>query len=511
MFTLYKDLKNNQEVTDNTIIENKVYFLAIDSPEENKIIEFLTKSKLSPHISWFKGNKTAELKIKNYIGQIRIFDKQFDVRSNKFSPELTGKKQLELIISDLDTLTTKISFSYESSAFTSRAVNWLEIENDNINKLLYLYQVFFAAPKEKQVNTQFQKIKQNPSLAQATSTKNDFIWNMRSITPSILMALNKKGLLSNKADVCSNVMQNPKIELPINHQTLNSIENRFIKFFFQYTEQISLKIISSKSNLSEEIKNKANELLRHARMYLQDTFFTDVTNINSLNTNSTVLSSRDGYRDIYSIYVTSLFSVKHIYQEFTDDLTIDLKKISTLYEIWCFYLISYHILGNAITISSSQSFIENGEIKNSTTFKNDRFAVSYNKTYSNPNKGSYSTALRPDISVTDIETKKIYHFDAKYRTESLLTSDDNLIKKYKNDDIYKMHTYLDAIYNSESSIVMYPGNIFCFFERAKPSKIINDVCSDFRLKGVGAIPAVPGRGNEKLISFIKVFFGEINH
>jgi len=507
MFTLYKDLTNNQEVTDYTIIENRAYFLAVNSPEEHKVIEFLTKSKLSPHISWIKGNKTAELKIQNYIGLIRIFDKEFDVRSNKFRPELTGKQQLKLIVSDLDALSTKISFSYESSAFTSRDVNWLEVENDSINKLLYLYQVYFTAPKEKRINTLFNKIKQDPSLVQATKTKKDFIWNMRSITPTILTTLNKKGLLSNTSDVFLNA---PKIELPVSYQTLNSVENRFIKFFFQYTEQASLKIISSKSIKSADIKNKAYKLLHHARVYLQDTFFIDVANMNSLHTNSVILSTRDGYRDIYSTYITSLFSVKHIYQEFTDDLTIDLKKVSTLYEIWCFYLISYHILGNAITISNSRSFIEDGKIKNSTTFKNDLFEISYNKTYSNTNKGSYSTTLRPDISVTDIKTKKIYHFDAKYRNKSIFSSESNLVKKYKNDDVNKMHAYLDAIYNSKSSIIMYPGNIFCFFEKTEPSKIITNVNDDFTLNGVGAIPAVPGATNENIISFIKIFFSNSN-
>ncbi|GAA0406227.1 hypothetical protein GCM10009133_13580 [Cocleimonas flava] len=506
MFKLYTDIKTHEEVTDYGLIENRSYFIELESPEEIEVISFLTNSKISQHLNWIRGNKTAELKIQNYIGQIRLFDKEYDVRSNKFSPELSGKEQLELVISDLNLISKKISFSYSSTAYAARTTDWLEIEKDSINKLIFLHQVFFSAPKEKCIKTHFQKIKQNPSLKAASKTKTDFIWNVRSVTPSILQTLNKKGMLTNDPNNVVNTSGNPRIELPINYLSYNSLENRFIKFFFQYTEQISLKIITSKSSLSNEIKEKANELLKQARIYLNDAFFADVTTLKTLSTNSTVLSSRDGYRDIFSTYIMSLFSIKHIYQDYSDGLSVDLKKISTLYEIWCFYLISYHILGEAITVTRSQSIIKNGEIKNSTIFKNDEYEVAYNKTFSNTNTGSYSTTLRPDISVTNIETGKITHFDAKYRTESFINSDNDLIKNFKNDDIYKMHTYLDAIYNSVSSIVMYPGNTFCFFEKAEPSREIRDLVQEFTLNGVGAIPAVPGESNEILSGFLKRFF-----
>lgn len=72
-------------------------------------------------------------------------------------------------------------------------------------------------------------------------------------------------------------------------------------------------------------------------------------------------------------------------------------------------------------------------------------------------------------------------------------------KEYKNEDIYKMHTYKDAIYNSLGAHVLYPGDLSKTFEENK------GVC----VPSVGAFHLNPGGDNEKEESEIEKFLGDV--
>src|SRR5262249_10110407 len=87
--------------------------------------------------------------------------------------------------------------------------------------------------------------------------------------------------------------------------------------------------------------------------------------------------------------------------------------------------------------------------------------------------GSYSTLFHPDITIAVIWKGKPhwFHFDAKYRLdvktwkESLSAGEESREEEkqteavgiYKNADLYKMHTYRDAILGSRGSYILYPG------------------------------------------------------
>ena len=69
-------------------------------------------------------------------------------------------------------------------------------------------------------------------------------------------------------------------------------------------------------------------------------------------------------------------------------------------------------------------------------------------------------------------------------------------RKYKDGDIYKMHTYKDAILRSEGAYILYPGD---------SSKVFRGV-EDEKIPSVGAFPLTPGKLGEEeneLASFIK--------
>lgn len=498
MFSIYSKQKPNIPLDGKTLFENHTYLIVLDNPENREIEILFNRSGLKKHISWHPGNKVAELCITNYIGFIRIFDQEYDIRSVKFDASLSGREQLALIVSELDQISEKISFSYDSSIYSRSVNDWDTVENNHLHTFNYIYQLFFDIETADQAGNQLEKIKRNPSLKYETILANKPVWTIKHFSPSALKQLTRTGFTPENRNFNSN------IQVDENVLSTNTSENQFVKYFYTHCQQICLKVLSS-NTLPDVIQFKANKLLADIQRILADPFFAEIKNATRINTNSTILSSRDGYSTLMSYFINSLFSVKHIFEDFESELKVDLVDIATLYEIWCFYKLASQVLGENIVITEKTSHIKNDKIKYSTTFENQTHKVSYNRTFSIASGGSYSTTLRPDITVQDKFEQIFYHFDAKYRVDFSIGSDNRENKSFKNDDIVKMHSYLDAIYCSKSAMVLYPGTKFQFFERSSPSNVVTDMNSDFELNGVGALPLIPGNNNLQLAQLAEKF------
>jgi predicted component of viral defense system (DUF524 family) len=202
------------------------------------------------------------------------------------------------------------------------------------------------------------------------------------------------------------------------------------------------------------------------------------------------------------------------------------RKLYDLYEYWC-YIKLFNILSHMSLVEpdynrifdksdvkkwsvslkkgqrSSQHFKVqiNGEIFDLELLYNQSF--SKNKT----ENSSYSLTLRPDytLHIKNGLNSYLIHFDAKYRSDVRL--DDNDVNKrdeeeeekriYKYADVYKMHTYKDAIKNTLGAYVLYPGTEPKIFEEKSPNII----------PSVGAFPLKPGKtdidNENKIESFLK--------
>jgi uncharacterized protein len=120
---------------------------------------------------------------------------------------------------------------------------------------------------------------------------------------------------------------------------------------------------------------------------------------------------------------------------------------------------------------------------------------------------SYSLSLRPDIALEVYRDGKyeLHVFDAKFRLdrlERLFSEDDgddvdaeapeDLRGTFNRGDLYKMHAYRDAIREAQSVWVLYPGDDFRFF--TEDGVAVQELAgTSGMLRGVGAIPLVPGR------------------
>ena len=272
----------------------------------------------------------------------------------------------------------------------------------------------------------------------------------------------------------------------------DTTENRFIKFFIEYIENIAFKL-NAINDLPEGVVEEKEQVLSFCRSTLKESFFRDISPMRLMPLNSTVLQSRSGYREILLHFTRSRFGIKHLFEDFEQNsMSVDLKRISDLYEYWVFYKIVKSFLGDQIIIEEQDAVIKNGEVSYGICFKNDNISIYYNSTESRSRKSAYSVALRPDTTVVvRKDQKKLkFVFDAKYKVQNK-NGKDGIERHIKSEDLYKMHTYLDAIEDCVFAVAVYPGSEFHFYEREIKSPIRQDVKSVSSFEGVGAIPLVP--------------------
>jgi len=143
-------------------------------------------------------------------------------------------------------------------------------------------------------------------------------------------------------------------------------------------------------------------------------------------------------------------------------------------------------------------------------------ALSYNRSYGGNLAGSYSVALRPDITLTVGD--ELHLLDAKFRLQSIgvatidSAADDEVQvvglrqwTTFQPSDIHKMHAYKDALgarrgqqrQEVRSVWVLYPGDATAFFsETAGKVSVVPGRRED--VIGVGALPMQPNREPEEL-------------
>ena len=255
--------------------------------------------------------------------------------------------------------------------------------------------------------------------------------------------------------------------------TVNTRENRFVKYSLHVLGKKFREVFSEVSGLSkdmdaEERKNLA-EYTRTFRQLETSAFFAKVGEFEGFRQESVVLQQRSGYSQIYKAWLMLKNSL-----DLVDGKTdIGMKKIWELYEIWCFLVMKRLIakvlgldLNDSEHVREDKSQMLNTMVKSEMThvveFDNkangDVVRLEYQHTYNRSTKEfkTTTTEQRPDIVVTIRKTDGFvltYLYDAKYRVQDdkndceLDDGADIDIADYPLPDaINQMHRYRDAIY-----------------------------------------------------------------
>ena len=292
-------------------------------------------------------------------------------------------------------------------------------------------------------------------------------------------------------------------------ETLDNSENRFIKKFIDiilyWCDELERKnILKEESSHKEKIERLKN-YVRYLRV---DPLFSDVGHMTIFPASSQVLLKRDGYRECLSIYRLLHLARIPIFNKIQE--AIDNRRIDQLYEYWCFFKLSEMLSGEGAKPEFRIKETTEGGLGYETVAElGNGYELVYNRTWEG-GKESYSVSLRPDFSLMKDRKLEVV-FDAKFRFDVKELIEEGSKKKILEDveedaikegkfekivkieDIYKMHTYRDAL-QCRASIVVYPGDrCHCYDVNRGEREVYSLLEVIEKLEGVGFIGLVPGK------------------
>lgn len=259
----------------------------------------------------------------------------------------------------------------------------------------------------------------------------------------------------------------------------DTYENRFVVWAVKSTVDHLLQYSKYIKNTS---KNEINylPLVRRIKFYqsrlqglLRENPFNEVGEFEKRTHFSTSLTRGSGYRDFLHIY---LLLTKGLEIAENEIFKIGQKKVSTLYEYWCFLkLVQILKEQNAseidyqdlikIRANKFQVELQKG-IESRVTFRKkdstETTTIYFNREFVKDGSKVFTYNQRPDYS---IEFKKVgfeksfwYLFDAKYRFDENPESDSNAFN-VPQDAIGQLHRYRDAILHTKPTFTTYRSAI----------------------------------------------------
>lgn len=345
------------------------------------------------------------------------------------------------------------------------------------------------------------------------------------------------------------------------YDCLDTLANRFIKYALQRIDSVCIELVNvldkDSQGVQSECMEEANAIHKSLDSIFRDSFFDEVGDLDIMPQNNQVLLKREGYSQIFSAYSMLDLALQLDWKGKNEVYEGESKNVALLYEYWLFFELykivnsiegcvavktdenPFLMLEDGVTISleegkkSCQSFeIHKYGVKvnlyyNRSFFRTEFQTTKYEGSYSRPFRPDYTLAVFPasftkgryngEQEAVTYGSVSYIHFDAKYRItdlSSLIGNKDvdideeevtdekigSVVNTYKCGDLFKMHTYKDAIRRTLGSFILYPGEYGGNSTGNETFKLYDEI-----LPGVGAFsikPSIDARGEAELRKFI---------
>jgi predicted component of viral defense system (DUF524 family) len=432
------------------------------------------------------------------------------------------------MLDDISERLAALIFDYGSptAVYTQRAAL-----NEHVAYLDYLFLRYLM--DEKRLPLHFRLVAANPHR----TTEREIVWSdlalARSLTPRSLQAVYVHAEhLTRPQRVIAPALQS-QLHGYVPHQllddrvvtTFDTAPNRFVKHFLG---QLVLKLRELETRFSVNIRGEhlaadCRRWQRSVENLARAHFLEEVGEMQIYPAGSQVLLKREEYRQLNDYYRRFLLTGKVVWEGFEELLKTPNKDLATLYEYWCFFQLLDAVAAALNAQVDPRQFI----VEERDTFRvtiNQRgkswgrvgqATVYYNRYFWHQEEESYSVTLHPDYAV-ELPNGRRFIFDAKYKYDNPgqfmsgdMSADEEQDEEkrlvYKKGDLYKMHTYRDAL-GAQAVFVLYPGNEFKAFRRdnfelGQPAELTPD------FEGVGAIDLRVGKVNDLRAAIARLMGG----
>ena len=300
------------------------------------------------------------------------------------------------------------------------------------------------------------------------------------------------------------------LSLSLPEETLDTSENRLVAAVLESLID-AVRTVRGVSwiwdSASPSQQERIVSLAGAAEMAKYSSFLGELAPSPMLPLTSQVLMRRTGYREVREFWDDFNSGRRGLLGEV--DLAIENRDVATLYELWAFFGLTRRLedsLGEPLAFRDEIDDRRGIAYRASVVFE-DGWTLEYNRGFRHPN--SYSVGLRPDYLLSH-GGRRVAAFDAKFRferppevedhelEEDGLEEDARRLRTATAGDIYKMHTYRDAL-ALRGAVVVYPGDEDVFYRTPSSDGVWRSLGGEFDLNelvlgdsaGVGAISLTP--------------------
>lgn len=478
----------------------------------------LDGAKLSPEffvgIGVYYTENFGVIKVKNRLGIVYFDHVELEVGSKKIT-----KSQYERMVNVVNGYISSLTYDYNQS--TMDRIKRDRSKRTDIDYHIYLLVINALKTQDRSINilTCFEQIKHNPHRVMRVSDEYVGICETPDLSNTDLSEVFSGGVVFRPCAVSNRLSKKihknkveyvpSEIKQEVSYDSYDNNENRFVKFFFEYCleliEKFQTYFMSTKDFSRHNLIEDNQYYIGKIRNILNNSFLRQVGELRMIPAQSTVLTKKDGYRQIYKLFV-GLKSIPETAAEHDLFEMIENKSIDVIYENYCFFIMA-DILSSIYEESLDKKRFRVNKSRFSKTLDKNSYSnyfeysnkagypkvrLHYNKNYAGETPmESYSKNYDPDISLEifdeNDEIEKIYMFDSKFKASVFGDYDDeDVVKLFKFDDISKMHAYKDAIVKGLGSYVLYPGTVLKLYKED----------DTFPYKGVGALPLRPDIAND---------------
>jgi hypothetical protein len=284
------------------------------------------------------------------------------------------------------------------------------------------------------------------------------------------------------------------VAAPRGRLSFDTVENRFVKHVVRECLALVYRFVDH-PKLYEGLKSDCRKMLGILENAASCAYLDEAGVLSSFRTPSQALAKANGYREIFSFWSDFTRHVSLPATAAETNRLLDGRDMAKLYEYWVFLKLFEAVARLTPGFTTGIPKVERDELGESLSIAvkstlGPDIAIRFNATFKRSDHTAYSTPLRPDVSLK--VGREVHVFDAKYRLnrfDAAETDSDDDGATYKRADLYKMHSYRDAINCVKTAFVVYPGTEFVFFERSGMKRVAaRDI--DFA-DGVGAVPMRP--------------------